>query len=75
MSLIDFDGFFEGKMEPAQYTRVEIHTNDFEESRMSETANRIRIRLEQKSFAFDFNNKLTLVEESAISFNIRRQCT
>ncbi|HEU4605487.1 MAG TPA: hypothetical protein VFS46_04535 [Nitrososphaera sp.] len=63
MSLIEFDGYFEGKMEPAKYTRVEIHTNDFDEGRMAETANQIRIRLKQKSLAFEFNNKLILVEE------------
>jgi hypothetical protein len=63
MSLIEFDGYFEGKMEPVKYTRVEIHTNDFDEGRMAETANQIRIRLKQKSLAFEFNNKLILVEE------------
>jgi len=62
MSLIEFDGYFEGKMEPAKYTRVEIHTNDMDESKMTETANQIRIRLKQKSLAFEFNNKLILVE-------------
>ena len=63
MSLIEFDGYFEGKMEPAKYTRVEIHTNDFDEDRMTEMANQIRIKLKQKSLAFEFNNKLILVEE------------
>lgn len=63
MSLIEFDGYFEGKMEPAKYTRVEIHTNEFDEDRMTETANQIRIRLKRKSLAFEFNNKLILVEE------------
>ena len=63
MSLIEFDGYFEGKMEPAKYTRAEIHTNDFDEGRMAETADQIRIRLKQKSLAFEFNNKLILVEE------------
>lgn len=63
MSLIEFDGYFEGKMEPAKYTRVEIHTNDFDEGRMAETADQIRIRLKQNSLAFEFNNKLILVEE------------
>lgn len=64
MSLIEFDGYFEGKMEPAKYTRVEIHTNDMDENKMTETANQIRIRLKQKSLAFEFNNKLILVSES-----------
>ena len=26
MSLIEFDGYFEGKLEPVKYTRVEVHT-------------------------------------------------
>jgi hypothetical protein len=43
---------------------VEIHTNDTDENRMTETANQIRIRLKQKSLAFEFNNKLILVSES-----------
>lgn len=64
MSLIEFDGYFEGKMEPAKYTRIEIHTNNIDENKMTETANQIRIRLKQKSLAFEFNNKLILVSES-----------
>jgi hypothetical protein len=64
MSLIEFDGYFEGKMEPTKYTRVEIHTNDMDENKMTQTANQIRIRLKQKSLAFEFNNKLILVGES-----------
>jgi hypothetical protein len=49
-------------MEPTKYTRVEIHTNDMDEKKMTETANQIRVRLKQKSLAFEFNNKLILVE-------------
>lgn len=64
MSLIEFDGYFEGKMEPTKYTRVEIHTNDMDENKMTQTANQIRIRLKHKSLAFEFNNKLILVSES-----------
>lgn len=64
MSLIEFDGYFEGKMEPTKYTRVEIHTNDMDEDKMTQTANQIRIRLKQKSLAFEFNNKLILVGAS-----------
>lgn len=64
MSLIEFDGYFEGKMEPTKYTRVEIHTNDMDENKMTQTANQIRIRLKQRSLAFEFNNKLILVSES-----------
>src|SRR5213593_54236 len=64
MSLIEFDGYFEGGFEPVKYMRVEIHTNDINEKQMTEAANKIRIRLKQKSLAFEFNNKLILVSES-----------
>ncbi len=63
MSLIEFDGYFEGKFEPVKYTKVEIHTNDIDEQCMIEAANDIRIALKQKSLAFEFNNKLILVSE------------
>jgi len=64
MSLIEFDGYFEGKFEPTKYMRVEIHTNNIDEERMMKEANRIRLALNQKSLAFEFNNKLILVSES-----------
>jgi hypothetical protein len=63
MSLIEFDGYFEGKFEPVKYTKVEIHTNDIDEQCMTKAANDIRIALKQKSLAFEFNNKLILVSE------------
>jgi len=63
MSLIEFDGYFEGKFEPVKYTKVEIHTNDIDEQCMMKAANDIRIALKQKSLAFEFNNKLILVSE------------
>lgn len=63
MSLIEFDGYFEGKFEPVKYTKVEIHTNDIDEKCMMKAANDIRIALKQKSLAFEFNNKLILVSE------------
>jgi hypothetical protein len=64
MSLIEFDGYFEGKFEPVKYTKVEIHTNDIDEYHMIKTADEIRIALKQKSLAFEFNNKFILVNES-----------
>ena len=63
MSLIEFDGYFEGRFEPVKYTKVEIHTNDIDEQCMIKAANDIRITLKQKSLAFEFNNKLILVSE------------
>jgi hypothetical protein len=63
MSLIEFDGYFKGHFEPVKYTRIEIHTNDTDENQMTDTANRLRIALKQESLAFEFNNKLILVEE------------
>ena len=63
MSLVEFDGYFEGKFEPVKYTKVEIHTNDIDEKCMMNAANDIRIILKQKSLAFEYNNKLILVSE------------
>jgi predicted lipase len=63
MSLIEFDGYFEGKFEPVKYTKVEIHTNDIDEHHMMKTANEIRIAFKQKTLAFEFNNKFILVNE------------
>ena len=63
MSLIEFDGYFEGKFEPVKFTKVEIHTNDIDEQCMMKAPNDIRIALKQKSLAFEFNNKLILVSE------------
>jgi hypothetical protein len=64
MSLIEFDGYFEGRFEPVKYTRVEIHTNNVNEEEMTQRANQIRIALKQNSLAFEFNNRLILVSEA-----------
>ena len=64
MSLIEFDGYFEGKFEPIKYTRVEVHTTDMNEKSIIEYANAVRVKLEQKSLALEFNNKLILVNET-----------
>ena len=61
MSLIEFDGYFQGKFEPVKYTRVEIHTNDMDEKKMTEYANTIRLKLNQESLAFEYNHRLILV--------------
>lgn len=61
MSLIEFDGYFEGKFEPAKYTRLEVHTEKLNEQSVIEYANSIRIRLNQNSLAVEFDNKLILV--------------
>jgi hypothetical protein len=63
MSLIELDGFFEGKIEPVKYTRVEIHTNELVEEKITDFANKIRIKLNQTSLAYEFNNHLALVSE------------
>jgi hypothetical protein len=34
MSLIEFDGYFEGKFEPVKYTRLEVHTANVEEQQI-----------------------------------------
>jgi predicted lipase len=64
MSLIEFDGYFQGKFEPVKYTRVEIHTNNINEEIMTEYANTIRLKLNQDSLAFEYNNRLVLVSQS-----------
>ena len=67
MSLIEFDGYFEGKFEPVKYTRVEVHTTRINEKNIIQYANGVRIKLEQKSLALEFNNKLILVRETEIT--------
>ena len=64
MSLIEFDGYFEGKFEPVKYIRAEIHTSDIDEQNMINFANDIRLRLRQKSLAIEFNNRLILISEN-----------
>jgi hypothetical protein len=61
--LIEFEGYFEGKLEPTKYMRVEVHVNDVKEDNLIEFANKIRIMLKLKSLAFEINNRLVLVEE------------
>lgn len=61
MSLIEFDGYFEGKFEPEKYTRLEVHAEIMEEQHVIEYANKIRIRLKQNSLGVEFDNKMILV--------------
>ena len=62
MSLIEFDGYFEGRFEPVKYVRVEIHVDDIDEDDVIERANEIRIILNQKSLAVEHNNRLILIQ-------------
>src|ERR1044072_9559375 len=64
MSLIEFDGYFEGKFEPVKYIRAEIHTSDIDEQDMINFANKVRLKLKQKSLAIEFNNRLILISKS-----------
>jgi hypothetical protein len=64
MSLIEFDGYFEGKFEPVKYIRAEIHTSDIDEQNMINFANKVRLKLKQKSLAIEFNNRLILISKS-----------
>src|ERR687883_392340 len=64
MSLIEFDGYFEGKFEPVKYIRAEIHTSNIDEQNMISFANKVRLKLKQKSLAIEFNNKLILISEN-----------
>jgi hypothetical protein len=34
MSLVELDGYFEGKFEPVKYTRVEVHINQILQIRL-----------------------------------------
>ena len=61
MSLIEFDGYFEGKFEPEKYTRLEVHAEIMEEQQIIEYANKIRIKLKQNSIGLEVDNKLILV--------------
>ena len=63
MSLIEFDGYFEGKLEPVKYTRVAVHTDEIDEESVINFADNIRIKLNQTSLAFEFNNRLILVSQ------------
>jgi hypothetical protein len=67
MSLIEFDGHFEGKFEPIKYIRAEIHTSNIDEHNMINFANDISLRLRQKSLAIEFNNRLILISEKKSS--------
>jgi|SRR5438105_15956848 len=62
MSLIEFDGYFEGKPEPVKYVRLEIHINSVDELEIVKRANQIRTLLRQRTLAFEYNNKLVLIE-------------
>lgn len=62
MSLIEFDGYFEGKFEPTKYMLVGVHANDVNQDRLLDFANNIRIMLKQKSLALELNNQLMLIE-------------
>ena len=62
--IIEFDGYFEGKFEPIKYTRVEVHTTHMNEKNIIEYANAVRVKLEQKSLALEFDNKLILVNKT-----------
>jgi hypothetical protein len=63
MSLIEFDGYFEGKLEPVKYTRVKVHTDELDEEKIISFADKIRIKLKQTNLAFEFNNCLVLVSQ------------
>jgi len=59
MSLIEFKGYFEGKFESIEYTRIVLHTTCMNEKDIIEYAN-----VKQKSLVLEFNNKLIFVSEA-----------
>lgn len=62
MTLIEFDGYFEKKIEPTKYVRVEVHKNKLNEKTLINLANELRMILKQKSIAIEINNEMILVE-------------
>jgi len=62
MTLIEFDGYFENKIEPTKYVRVEVHKNKLTEKDLIKQANDLRKNLKQKSIAIEINNEMILVE-------------
>ena len=62
MTLIEFDGYFENKIEPTKYVRVEVHKNKLNERSLIKQANDLRKILKQKSIAIEINNEMILVE-------------
>ena len=62
MTLIEFDGYFEKKIEPTKYVRVEVHKNKLNEKSLIKQANDLRKILKQKSTAIEINNEMLLIE-------------
>ena len=62
MTLIEFDGYFENKIEPTKYVRVEVHKNKLNEKSLIKQAKNQRKILKQKSIAIEINNEMILVE-------------
>jgi len=62
MTLIEFDGYFENKIESTKYVRVEVHKNKLNEKSLIKQANDLRKILKQKSIAIEINNEMILVE-------------
>jgi hypothetical protein len=52
MSLIEFDGYFEG------------NTSNIDEHNMISFANKVRLKLKEKSLAIEFNNRLIQISEN-----------
>ena len=65
MTLIEFDGYFEKKIEPTKYVRVEVHKNKLNEKSLIKQANDLRNILKQKSIAIEINNEMILVEDDS----------
>lgn len=65
MTLIEFDGYFENKIEPTKYVRVEVHKNNLNEKSLIKQANDLRKILKQKSIAIEINNEMILVESDS----------
>jgi len=53
-----------GYLHQVKYIRAEIHTSDIDEQNMINFANKVRLKLKQKSLAIEFNNRLILISEN-----------
>ena len=50
MTLIEFDGYFENKIEPTKYVRVEVHKNKLNEKESDKTGKRTQNDFKTKEY-------------------------
>ena len=50
MTLIEFDGYFEKKIEPTKYVRVEVHKNKVKRKKLDKTGKRLQKNVKSKEY-------------------------